>query len=119
MGMSQTQEKPRKVVIAGDGYAGVMCANRLAGTLGSRVEITSVNPIAELVYAAGSGEVAETVPGIKEHAHSVSSLDGARRLKTALAALPAGRTVLVVAYRWAKARNSAPVTASRAERVNA
>lgn len=152
----------RKVVILGGGYAGVMSANRLAGTLGSKVHITLVNPIAEfverlllhevaaradsetatrhkvvallhpavrvrvgsarkirpverevegvdsgtdlpwtleydeLIYAIGSGEVLDPVPGVQDFAHDLSSLEQARKLRTALAALPAGKTVLVV-----------------------
>lgn len=152
----------RKVVILGGGYAGVMSANRLAGTLGSKVHVTLVNPIAEfverlllhevaaradsetatrhkvagllnpavrvhvgsatnirpverevdgvdsgsglpwtlaydeLVYAIGSGAVLNPVPGVQAFAHDLSSLEQAHKLRTALAALPAGKTVLVI-----------------------
>lgn len=152
----------RKVVILGGGYAGVMSANRLARTLGSKVHVTLVNPIAEfverlllrevaaradsatatrhmvagllnpavrvrvgsatnirpverevdgvdsgsglpwtlaydeLVYAIESGAVLNPVPGVQEFAHDLSSLEQAHKLRTAIAALPAGKTVLVV-----------------------
>jgi NADH:ubiquinone reductase (H+-translocating) len=152
----------RKVVILGGGYAGVMSANRLAGTLGNKVHVTLVNPIAqfverlllhevaaradsdsatrhtvagllnpavrvlvgsateirpverkivgvdsrsglpwtlgydELIYAIGSGAVLDPVPGVQEFAHDLSSLEQGHRLRAALTALPAGKTVLVV-----------------------
>jgi NADH dehydrogenase FAD-containing subunit len=41
----KTNMPRQKTVILGGGYAGVMCANRPAGTVGDRVSITLVNPI--------------------------------------------------------------------------
>ncbi|MFB7366388.1 NAD(P)/FAD-dependent oxidoreductase [Streptomyces hydrogenans] len=49
-----------------------------------------------LVYALGSGWNHGGVPGVAEHAHEVSSRPGALRLRERLAALEAGRTVVVV-----------------------
>ncbi|UUU41191.1 NAD(P)/FAD-dependent oxidoreductase [Streptomyces sp. NBC_00162] len=49
-----------------------------------------------LVYALGSGWNDGGVPGTAEHAHEVSSRPGARRLRDRLAALDAGRPVVVV-----------------------
>ncbi|WP_329565470.1 NAD(P)/FAD-dependent oxidoreductase [Kitasatospora sp. NBC_01266] len=49
-----------------------------------------------LVYALGSDWNHEGVPGTAEHAHEVSSRPGALRLRERLAALDAGRTVVVV-----------------------
>ncbi|MFD5617634.1 NAD(P)/FAD-dependent oxidoreductase [Streptomyces yangpuensis] len=49
-----------------------------------------------LVYALGSGWNDGGVPGTAEHAHEVSSRPGALRLRDRLAALGAGRPVVVV-----------------------
>ncbi|CAM5467799.1 NAD(P)/FAD-dependent oxidoreductase [Streptomyces narbonensis] len=49
-----------------------------------------------LVYALGSGWNDGGVPGTAEHAHEVSSRPGALRLRDRLAALEAGRPVVVV-----------------------
>ncbi|WP_369145174.1 NAD(P)/FAD-dependent oxidoreductase [Streptomyces sp. R44] len=49
-----------------------------------------------LVYALGSGWDSQGVPGTAEHAHEVSSRPGALRLRERLAALEAGRSVVVV-----------------------
>ncbi|WP_030755194.1 NAD(P)/FAD-dependent oxidoreductase [Streptomyces griseus] len=49
-----------------------------------------------LVYALGSGWDHGGVPGVAEHAHEVSGRPGALRLRDRLAALEAGRTVVVV-----------------------
>ncbi|MEV5443755.1 FAD-dependent oxidoreductase [Streptomyces sp. NPDC052644] len=49
-----------------------------------------------LVYALGSGWDGGGVPGTAEHAHEVSSRPGALRLRARLAALAAGRPVVVV-----------------------
>ncbi|MFF2567469.1 NAD(P)/FAD-dependent oxidoreductase [Streptomyces sp. NPDC058084] len=49
-----------------------------------------------LVYALGSGWNDGDVPGTAVHAHELSSRPGARRLRERLAALPAGRPVVVV-----------------------
>ncbi|MEU6867114.1 FAD-dependent oxidoreductase [Streptomyces sp. NPDC046876] len=49
-----------------------------------------------LVYALGSGWDDGGVPGAAEHAHEVSSRRGALRLRDRLAALDAGRPVVVV-----------------------
>ncbi|MFJ3976465.1 NAD(P)/FAD-dependent oxidoreductase [Streptomyces sp. NPDC090021] len=49
-----------------------------------------------LVYALGSGWHDGGVPGTAEHAHEVSSRPGALRLRDRLAALGAGRPVVVV-----------------------
>ncbi|MFG2641160.1 NAD(P)/FAD-dependent oxidoreductase [Streptomyces sp. NPDC048370] len=49
-----------------------------------------------LVHALGSGWNDGGVPGTAEHAHEISSRPGALRLRDRLAALDAGRTVVVV-----------------------
>ncbi|MCM1948732.1 FAD-dependent oxidoreductase [Streptomyces sp. G2] len=49
-----------------------------------------------LVYAVGSTGARPAVPGVAEHAHQVAELESAERLKTAVAALPAGVPVTVV-----------------------
>lgn len=49
-----------------------------------------------LVYALGSGWNDQGVPGVAEHAHDIASRPGARRLRDRLAALDAGRPVVVV-----------------------
>ncbi|MCA2226931.1 NAD(P)/FAD-dependent oxidoreductase [Nonomuraea aurantiaca] len=49
-----------------------------------------------LVYAVGSGAADPGVPGAAEFAHSVSTIEGARRLRSALAATPATAPVTVV-----------------------
>ncbi|MCM1947954.1 FAD-dependent oxidoreductase [Streptomyces sp. G2] len=49
-----------------------------------------------LVYALGSGWNHGGVPGVAEHAHEVSSRPGTLRLRERLAALEAGRPVVVV-----------------------
>ncbi|MEU0911066.1 FAD-dependent oxidoreductase [Streptomyces althioticus] len=49
-----------------------------------------------LVYAVGSGASAPGVPGAAEFAHAVADLDGARRLRSALADTPATAPVIVV-----------------------
>ncbi|MFB8024964.1 NAD(P)/FAD-dependent oxidoreductase [Streptomyces sp. NPDC056465] len=53
-------------------------------------------PYDSLVYALGSGWNTQGVPGITEHAHDISGRPGALRLRERLAALEAGRPVLVV-----------------------
>lgn len=49
-----------------------------------------------LVYAVGSGASAPDVPGAAEFAHMVADLDGARRLREALADTPSTAPVIVV-----------------------
>jgi NADH dehydrogenase FAD-containing subunit len=49
-----------------------------------------------LVYALGSGWNDQGVPGTAEHAHEIASRPGALRLRERLAALEAGRPVVVV-----------------------
>ncbi|MFF5501896.1 NAD(P)/FAD-dependent oxidoreductase [Streptomyces roseolus] len=49
-----------------------------------------------LVYALGSGWNDGGVPGVAEHAHELASRPGALRLRERLAALEAGRSVVVV-----------------------
>ncbi len=49
-----------------------------------------------LIYAVGSTPATPAVPGAAEFAHSVADLDGAQRLRHALADLPAGAPVAVV-----------------------
>ncbi|MFF7810696.1 NAD(P)/FAD-dependent oxidoreductase [Streptomyces sp. NPDC007945] len=49
-----------------------------------------------LVYALGSGWNHGGVPGVAEHAHELASRPGALRLRERLAALEAGRSVVVV-----------------------
>ncbi|MFI1467722.1 NAD(P)/FAD-dependent oxidoreductase [Streptomyces wuyuanensis] len=53
-------------------------------------------PYDYLVYAVGSGASGPWVPGAVEFAHSVSDLEGAHRLRSALAATPATAPVTVV-----------------------
>ncbi|MFB8119066.1 NAD(P)/FAD-dependent oxidoreductase [Streptomyces sp. NPDC055962] len=53
-------------------------------------------PYDSLFYALGSGWNTQGVPGITEHAHDISGRPGALRLRERLAALEAGRPVLVV-----------------------
>jgi NADH dehydrogenase FAD-containing subunit len=53
-------------------------------------------PYDTLVYALGSGWNDRGVPGAAEHAHQIASRPGALRLRERLAALEAGRTVVVV-----------------------
>ncbi|MFD4374562.1 NAD(P)/FAD-dependent oxidoreductase [Streptomyces sp. NPDC058486] len=53
-------------------------------------------PYDSLVYALGSGWNHGGVPGVADHAHEVSSRPGALRLRDRLAALEAGRPVVVV-----------------------
>ncbi|MCB5169476.1 FAD-dependent oxidoreductase [Streptomyces bambusae] len=53
-------------------------------------------PYDTLVYALGSSWDNGGVPGVAEHAHDVSGRAGALRLRARLAALPAGRPVVVV-----------------------
>ncbi|GAA3067575.1 FAD-dependent oxidoreductase [Streptomyces roseofulvus] len=49
-----------------------------------------------LIYAVGSTVARPAVPGVAEHAHQVAELEAAERLRTAVAALPAGVPVTVV-----------------------
>ncbi|MFF0555616.1 NAD(P)/FAD-dependent oxidoreductase [Streptomyces sp. NPDC004266] len=49
-----------------------------------------------LVYALGSGWNTQGVPGTAEHAHEIAGRPGALRLRERLAALEAGRSVVVV-----------------------
>ncbi|MEU2654248.1 FAD-dependent oxidoreductase [Streptomyces sp. NPDC007325] len=49
-----------------------------------------------LIYAVGSTVAAPAVPGVAEHAHHVAELESAERLRSAVAALPAGVPVTVV-----------------------
>ncbi|WP_030685520.1 NAD(P)/FAD-dependent oxidoreductase [Streptomyces globisporus] len=65
------------------------------------VAVTAGNTAEELeydtlVYALGSGWNTQGVPGTAEHAHELSSRPGALRLRERLAALEAGRSVVVV-----------------------
>ncbi|MFD6419396.1 NAD(P)/FAD-dependent oxidoreductase [Streptomyces sp. NPDC060194] len=53
-------------------------------------------PYDTLVYALGSGWSDGGVPGVAEHAHDVAGRPGALRLRDRLAALDAGRPVVVV-----------------------
>lgn len=55
---SMSISRPQRVVIIGGGYAGILCANRLAGTLKSRAQITLVNPIESFVERIRLHEVA-------------------------------------------------------------
>lgn len=64
----------RKVVIIGGGYAGVMSANRLAGTLGNNVHVTLVNPIAEFVERLLLHEVAARADSETATRHKVAGL---------------------------------------------
>jgi NADH dehydrogenase FAD-containing subunit len=59
--------RKQKTDILGGGYAGLVCASRLAGTVGDRVSITLVDPIEDFVervrlreVAAGRGPQAAT-----------------------------------------------------------
>lgn len=49
-----------------------------------------------LIYAVGSGSGGPTVPGVAEFAYSITSLEEARRLATALEELPADAAICVV-----------------------
>ncbi|GAA3155429.1 FAD-dependent oxidoreductase [Planomonospora alba] len=49
-----------------------------------------------LVYALGSGADVDAVPGAAEHAFTLATAEGAARLRSRLAALPAARSVAVV-----------------------
>ncbi|MFG3000522.1 NAD(P)/FAD-dependent oxidoreductase [Streptomyces sp. NPDC048340] len=67
------------------------------------VTVTAANGLGQeelgydtLVYALGSGWNDGGVPGTAEHAHEVASRPGALRLRERLAALDAGRPVVVV-----------------------
>ncbi|MFB6836631.1 NAD(P)/FAD-dependent oxidoreductase [Streptomyces sp. NPDC056361] len=65
------------------------------------VTVTAPNGAEELeydtlVYALGSGWDTQGAPGTTEHAHEISSRPGALRLRDRLAALEAGRSVVVV-----------------------
>ncbi|MFJ6630045.1 NAD(P)/FAD-dependent oxidoreductase [Streptomyces sp. NPDC091376] len=53
-------------------------------------------PYDYLVYAVGSGACDPGVPGAAEFAHALSDLEGAQRLRSALAATPASEPVTVV-----------------------
>lgn len=64
----------RKVVILGGGYVGVMSANRLAGTLGSKVHVTLVNPITEFVERLLLHEVAARADSETATRHKVAGL---------------------------------------------
>ena len=160
--ISMNNKMIRRAVILGGGYAGVMCANRLAGTLRDEVEVTLVNPIDDfverlllhevaaransdsatrhsltellnpsvrlvigsattirhdrseidgvdsssgqqwtlqyddMIYAIGSGAVLDPVPGTREFAFDLSSLEQAHKLRDALAECVPGDSVIVV-----------------------
>ncbi|MFF8599416.1 NAD(P)/FAD-dependent oxidoreductase [Streptomyces sp. NPDC015232] len=66
------------------------------GTGAGDGEQTADLPYDTLVYALGSGWNDGGVPGAATHAHELSSRPGALRLRERLAALGAGRTVVVV-----------------------
>ncbi|MGP3915417.1 FAD-dependent oxidoreductase [Nonomuraea sp. 10N515B] len=57
-----------------------------------------------LIYAVGSGAADPGVPGAAEFAHSVSDLEGAQRLRSALAATPATAPVTRDAVRLGDGR---------------
>ncbi|MFD9457093.1 NAD(P)/FAD-dependent oxidoreductase [Streptomyces sp. NPDC059985] len=59
-------------------------------------EVLDVLEYDTLVYALGSGWNDGGVPGTAEHAHEISGRPGALRLRDRLAALDAGRPVIVV-----------------------
>ncbi|MEU2263684.1 FAD-dependent oxidoreductase [Streptomyces sp. NPDC019645] len=63
-----------------------------------RVSLAGGGPLSYdyLVYAVGSGASAPRVSGAAEFAHSVTDLEGAHRLRSALAATPATAPVTVV-----------------------
>ncbi|PWR07263.1 hypothetical protein DKT68_19530 [Micromonospora acroterricola] len=157
-----TSTRPSKVLVLGGGYAGIMSANRLAGSRGAKAEITLVTPLPhfverirlhevaarpgsesatrfsvrsllhpsvrlrlgtatrihpaqhqvdildttsgtswveaydKLIYAVGSGETSDNLPGVSEHAYTISSIERAHALRYRLDALSAGASVLVV-----------------------
>ncbi|MFF8606063.1 NAD(P)/FAD-dependent oxidoreductase [Streptomyces sp. NPDC015346] len=98
--------KPRPF---GEMFAGTGVALKLARVTAVDVDrrtvtVTAVNGPGEreeleydtLVYALGSGWNDGGVPGVAEHAHDIAGRPGALRLRDRLAALDAGRPVVVV-----------------------
>ncbi|WP_167736790.1 FAD-dependent oxidoreductase [Nocardioides sp. 1609] len=69
-----TNCEPRRIIIIGGGYAGILCANRLAGKLKSRARITLVNPIASFVERIRLHEVAARTDAEPATRHSLRSL---------------------------------------------
>ncbi|GAA3283179.1 FAD-dependent oxidoreductase [Dactylosporangium vinaceum] len=68
-----------------------------------------------LVYALGSGWNSHGVPGTAEHADELASRPGALRLRARLAALPAGRPVLVVGGGLTGVEAATEIAESRAD----
>ncbi|WP_193611742.1 NAD(P)/FAD-dependent oxidoreductase [Nocardioides lijunqiniae] len=69
-----TTPRPERILVIGGGYAGVLCANRLAGRLGSRARITLVNPIEPFVERVRLHEVAARTDAEPATRHSLRSL---------------------------------------------
>lgn len=93
MGTSQTEPRPRHVVIVGAGFGGLTCARRLAGKPGLEVTIVDRNPyqvFAPLLYQVATGGLPED-----DIAYSVrSAVPGARfRRGDVVRVDPANKTV--------------------------
>ncbi|WP_256103615.1 NAD(P)/FAD-dependent oxidoreductase [Streptomyces sp. ODS05-4] len=97
--------RPLAEVFAGTGVAVKVAKVTGVDVEGRRVALAAVDgregteeelAYDTLVYALGSGWDDGGVPGVAEHAHDVSGRAGALRLRDRLAALAAGRPVVVV-----------------------
>nr|WP_300047152.1 FAD-dependent oxidoreductase [uncultured Nocardioides sp.] len=69
-----TVSSPPRILIIGGGYAGILCANRLAGKLGSRARITLINPNESFVERIRLHEVAARTDAEPATRHSLRSL---------------------------------------------
>lgn len=65
---------PEQITIVGGGYAGILCANRLAGKLGSRTRVTLINPIEPFVERIRLHEVAARTESGFATRHTIRSL---------------------------------------------
>ncbi|MFE2555476.1 NAD(P)/FAD-dependent oxidoreductase [Streptomyces sp. NPDC059352] len=93
--------RPFGEMLAGTGVALKLAKVTAVDVDRRTVTVTAANGPEELaydtlVYALGSGWNDGGVPGTAEHAHEISSRPGALRLRDRLAALDAGRPVVVV-----------------------
>ncbi|MEU1084723.1 FAD-dependent oxidoreductase [Streptomyces sp. NPDC005908] len=84
-------------VLGGDVRPVVDAANRIAAEE-RRVSLAGGDTLSYdyLVHAVGSGASVPGVPGAAEFAHAVADLDGARRLRSTLAEVPATAPMTVV-----------------------
>jgi NADH dehydrogenase FAD-containing subunit len=112
---------PRRVVIIGAGYAGVMAANRLAGSK-QDLQVTVINPAAEFVErirlheVAGGAKESAAVPlesvlsGKADFLHdSVARIDpGDRRVHLASGRAPVGYDLLLYAVGSGQASSGVP-----------